>query len=143
MTELARATTFYVTATHAEGACLPLQDYLAAGRPGIAPLHTALADYFGADVGLTVASHAEPTSWPGDALGQLATTWHRTVWQSLFDQLRVGYALAKQEPARYHALAEAARHRMWQYAGVEAVRPRLEAALASLAARRQSLRRAA
>src|SRR5262249_3133162 len=42
MTELARASTYYVNSAHAEGACLPLQDFLAAGRPGIAPVHTAL-----------------------------------------------------------------------------------------------------
>ena len=46
MRELARASTFYVNASRAEGACLPLQDHLAAGRPGIAPACTAMSDYF-------------------------------------------------------------------------------------------------
>ena len=32
MVELARASTYYVNTSHAEGACLPLQDFLAAGR---------------------------------------------------------------------------------------------------------------
>lgn len=137
MVELARASTFYVTATRAEGACLPLQDCLAAGRPGIAPTHTALADYFDSEVGLTVASHPEPTSWPGDPSRQLRTTWHRTVWQSLFEQIRAGYDLAKQQPSRYRALAEAARHRMVGHASAAAVRPRLAAALDSLAASRR------
>lgn len=139
MVELARASTFYVTATHAEGACLPLQDYLAAGRPGIAPVHTSLADYFGRDVGLTVESHPEPTHWPGDSGQELRTTWHRIVWQSLCDQLRASYALAKQEPARYRTLAEAARQRMLKYASAEAVRPRLAAALDSLTGRRSRI----
>jgi hypothetical protein len=141
MRELARASTFYVTATHAEGACLPLQDYLAAGRPGIAPVHTSLADYFDCGVGLRVESHPEPTSWPGAPRPQLRTTWHRIVWQSLCDQFRAGYTLARQEPARYRALAEAARQRMERYASAQAVRPRLLAALGSLTAR--PLKRAA
>jgi glycosyltransferase involved in cell wall biosynthesis len=143
MVELTRASTFYVTATHAEGACLPLQDYLAAGRPGIAPVHTSLADYFSDDVGLTVESHPEPTYWPGDPRQSLRTTWHRTVWQSLCDQFRAGYTLAREEPAQYRALADAARRGMRKYASAEAVRPRLVAALDSVADRSQGSRRAA
>ncbi len=42
---LFRATTFYVNTSRAEGACLPLQQALACGRPAIAPAHTAMADY--------------------------------------------------------------------------------------------------
>src|SRR5207237_7148244 len=42
MVELAQASTYYVNAARAEGSCLPLQHFLAAGRPGIAPGHTAL-----------------------------------------------------------------------------------------------------
>lgn len=131
MVDLARASAFYVTATRAEGACLPLQEFLAAGRPGVAPTHTALADYFGADVGLPVASHPEPTWWPTDPEERLTTTWHRPVWQSLFEQVRAAYALAK-DAARYRSLGEAARVRMWDYASGEAVKPRLAAALDTL-----------
>src|SRR5205807_1595407 len=56
MHELVRGTTYYVTATRAEEAGFPLQSFLASGRPGIAPRHTALADYFDARVGWVVDS---------------------------------------------------------------------------------------
>ncbi len=62
--ELAGAATYYLSTTRAEGNCLPLLNYLAAGRPGISPCHTAVADYFGRDVGFVVESHAEPRCLP-------------------------------------------------------------------------------
>jgi glycosyltransferase involved in cell wall biosynthesis len=129
MVDLARGSTFYLNASHAEGACLPLQDFLAAGRPGIAPVHTALIDYFRDDVGLVVASHPEPTYWPHDPDQRCSTTWHRIVWQDLHDQLRASYALAKQGLARYQALAANGRARIRGYASAEQVWPQLEAAL--------------
>ena len=45
MADLMRVTTFYVNTSKAEGACLPLQQSLAAGRPSIAPDHTSMADF--------------------------------------------------------------------------------------------------
>jgi len=44
MLELARASTYYLNSSRAEGACLPVLDFLASGRPAIAPSHTAIAD---------------------------------------------------------------------------------------------------
>src|SRR5262249_44919316 len=58
--ELAAGTTYFVTASRPKGVCLPLQEFLAAGRPAIAPCHTGLADCFGPDAGFVVASHPEP-----------------------------------------------------------------------------------
>ncbi len=52
MGELMRVTTYYVNTSKAEGACLPLQQSLAAGRPSIAPNHTAMADFMTTVVGL-------------------------------------------------------------------------------------------
>src|SRR5262249_13342437 len=46
MLNLARASTYYLTTTRAEGCCLPLPNYLAAGRPGVTPCHSAIGDYF-------------------------------------------------------------------------------------------------
>jgi glycosyltransferase involved in cell wall biosynthesis len=132
MLALTRASTYYVSASRAEGACLPLQDALAAGRPGIAPVHTAFADYFDYRVGFVVASHSEPTWWPLDPEKRLTTSWHRVVWQSLFEQFRTSYQVAKQDGAHYRALAEAGRARMRGHAAVEHVRPLLYEALERL-----------
>lgn len=158
MVELARASTYYVNAARAEGACLPLQDFLAAGRPGIAPTHTAMAEYFDPEVGFVVASHREPAYWPHDPerriistwqrlyLGlhslylpvevtehRYTTSWNRLVWQSLFEQFQAAYTCAKEQTKRYPELAQAGRQRMVGFASAEAVWPRLEAALNQVA----------
>src|SRR5262249_5522930 len=66
MLALCRASTYYLTTTHAEGNCLPVMNYLAAGRPVVSTCHTALSDYFTDDVGFVLESHPEPAIWPHD-----------------------------------------------------------------------------
>src|SRR5262249_47627854 len=112
MVELAGASTYYVTAARAEGACLPLQDFLAAGRPRVAPGPTALAEYFDSRVGLEVDSPPEPASWPHDPDKRCTTSWHRIVWQSLHDQFKAGYELARRQPEQFQVLAARGRERM-------------------------------
>jgi glycosyltransferase involved in cell wall biosynthesis len=129
---LVRASTYYLTTTRAEGNCLPLMNYLAAGRPGIAPCHTALADYFGADIGLTIPWHAEPAAWPQDNRVRLKTTWARLDWPSLVERLRESYALARCYRPAYDAWADRARQRLRERASVESVQTQLHAALAYL-----------
>lgn len=133
MFELARATTFYLTTTRAEGNCLPLMNYLAAGRPGVAPSHTAIADYFDSDVGFVVESHPEPCTWPQDTRHCWRSTWHRLVWTSLVEQLRCSYQMAKNDQAAYEAMAAAARERMTRWSHPESVWPHLRSAIELLA----------
>ena len=133
MAELARGSTYYLNSSRAEGACLPLQDFLAAGRPAVAPRHTAMADYFGEHAGFIVDSHPEPAAWPQDADGRCTTTWHRLVWTSLRDQIRESYEIARHRPREYARLAEGARAHMAARTGAEPVWTRLAAALDSVA----------
>jgi len=133
MTHLARGTTYYLNSSRAEGACLPLQDFLAAGRPAIAPRHSAIADYFSGDAGFVVESHPEPASWPQDPEGRCTTTWHRLVWPSLHDAIRESYSVAKSDRARYDARSANARASMIKRAGSEAVWPVVKSALDSVA----------
>src|SRR5262249_16941952 len=129
MLDLARGSTYYLNTSHAEGACLPLQDFLAAGRPGVAPNHTALADYFTDAVGSVVPPPPEPTFWPHDPDQRCTTTWHRLVWQALHYQLRASYTVAKQYEGQYRRLANRGRSRMTEFASAAQVWPRLAAAL--------------
>ena len=129
MFELTRGTTYYVNTTRAEGSCLPLQDYLAAGRPGIAPTHTAMADYFDGGVGFPLASSPEPAVWPHDPLQRFATSWHRLDWQTWVEQLRTSFELAQASPRKYGALGDQARQRMDNYASTAKVWPILKRAL--------------
>ena len=133
MLRLTQASTYYLTTTRAEGNCLPLMDYLAAGRPGISPSHTAIGDYFDADIGFVVDSHPEPGSWPQDTRHRWRTSWHRLVWPSLVEQIRRSYEIAKKNPAAYETLASSAQERMFRWAHPEAVWPQLRSAMKLLA----------
>ncbi len=129
MLQLARVSTYYLTTTRAEGNCLPLMNYLAAGRPGVSPAHTAIADYFDSRVGFVVESHPEPAAWPQDSLLRWRSSWHRLVWPSLVEQIRRSYELAKHDRAAYQALAAAGREKMRQWAHPDAVWRRLQSAM--------------
>lgn len=139
--ELAEASTYYLHTTKAEGNCLPLMNYMAAGRPGISPVHSAISDYFDRTVGLAVESHPEPCAWPHDRRLRIRTTWNRLVWPSLVAQIRASYEIAKQDRAAYDAFATRSRERMRLWASPEQVWRRLEAALDAAAAG-QELRQA-
>ncbi|MHB1423432.1 MAG: glycosyltransferase [Gemmataceae bacterium] len=130
--ELTRASTYYVNTSRAEGSCLPLQNFMAAGRPALAPPHTGMADSIDEQCGFTLESHPEPAPWPQEIGGGYRTTWHRLVWQSLHDRLRASYETAKLNGSHYPKLAERARGRMRELAGADAVWPRLSAALNSV-----------
>lgn len=129
LVELARASTFYVNTSRAEGSCLPLQNFMAAGRPAVAPPHTGMADSLDPHCGFLIESHPEPAGWPQEVGGGYRTTWHRLVWQSLHDQLRASYAAAKNGVPSYSALAERARQRMHSLVSADRVAPKLTAAL--------------
>lgn len=129
LVELTRASTYYLNTSRAEGSCLPLQSFMAAGRPALAPPHTGMADSLDDQCGFTLDSHPEPAGWPQEIDGGYRTTWHRLVWQSLHDRLRVSYETAKNNFARYQTMAARSRERMRQLVGVESVEPLLIAAL--------------
>lgn len=132
MLELCRASTFYVQATKAEGNCLPLMNYLAAGRPGISPDHSSMGDYFGPESGFVVESHPEPAAWPHDRRLRHRTTWARIVWTSLRDRIAEAHRLAKESPREYSALTITCRESMRSWAGKAAVAERLDAALGQI-----------
>jgi hypothetical protein len=132
MLQLCAATTFYLQATKAEGNCLPLMNYLAAGRPGISPDHSSMGDYFSGRSGFVVESHPEPAAWPHEQRLRLRTSWGRIVWTSLRDQIRASYRMATEDTAAYEALSATCRADMWVWASTTAVTRRLEAALATL-----------
>jgi hypothetical protein len=134
--ELARASTYYLTTTHAEGCCLPLLNYLAAGRPGVSPSHSAISDYFDPEIGFVIHSSHERAIWPQDRRIRFKTMWHRLVWPSVVEQIRAGYELARNQRAGYEQLADKARQRMTHWVETEAVWTRLRQALDQLDWRR-------
>jgi glycosyltransferase involved in cell wall biosynthesis len=144
LVQLTAASTYYLNTSHAEGSCLPLQSFMAAGRPAVAPANSGMADSLDDHCGFAVESHPEPARSPIDPDGGLTTRWHRLVWQSLHDQLRASYRVAREAPAQYRAIATAARQRMAGLASREAVAPLLAAALdAAMARASEPIRRQA
>jgi glycosyltransferase involved in cell wall biosynthesis len=132
MAELMRVSTFYVNTSRAEGACLPLQQSLAAGRPSIAPDHTSMADFMDEQVGFVIRTHPEPTYWPHDPDMKIETYWNRMVWSDLRDHFLASAELVDNDPARYQEMAELARARMTRYASREVVEIALRNALAQI-----------
>ncbi len=129
MLQLCEATTYYVQSTKAEGNCLPLMNYLAAGRPAVSPDHSSMSDYFSSRSGFVVESHQEPAAWPHDRRLRLRTSWARIVWTSLRDQIAASHRLVRGRPGEYTALAESCRTAMRTWAGRAEVTERLDAAL--------------
>src|SRR5262249_41900058 len=133
MLDLTRASTFYVNASRAEGSCMPLQNFLAAGRPGIAPAHSGIVDYFDDHIGFPVDSQPEPAAFPHDPDKRLLTSWQRIVWTSLRDQLQAGYDFVRSGYEEYRAMASRARASMSDYAGHHTIRSKLNDAFEELA----------
>lgn len=129
LVELTRGSTYYVNTSRAEGSCLPLQNFMAAGRTPLAPPHTGMADSLDDQCAFLLASHPEPAPWPQEIGGGYRTTWHRLVWKSLHDQLRTSYDVATGNRMHYQTMAQRARERMNGLTNAEAVWPRLAAAL--------------
>jgi glycosyltransferase involved in cell wall biosynthesis len=129
--DLTRLSTYYVSASRTAGCCLAAQEFLAAGRPVVAPAHSALGEILNFDVGFPVESYPEPASWPHDPPQRLRTTRHRIVWQSLQEQIWASYVAVRDE-GFHAAMAERGRARMRSSASVEQVRPLLRRALAPL-----------
>ena len=75
--ELAALSTYAVNTSHGEGQCLPLMEYMSAGKPAIAPAHTAMADYINSNNAFILASDVEPTIWPHDPREAMRTRRHR------------------------------------------------------------------
>ncbi|CAI8874587.1 MULTISPECIES: glycosyltransferase [unclassified Pseudomonas] len=121
------AASFYVNASRCEGLCLPLMEFMSCARPVIAPNHTAMGDYIDERVAFIVKSSREPTIWPEDARILYRTLRHRPDWGSLKTAYEDSYAMAKNHPEAYLAMAAAAAERMREYCGFTPVQQRAEA----------------
>jgi hypothetical protein len=104
-------------------------EFLASGKPAIAPAHTAMADYLGSPLAFVLRTCLEPACWPHDPTGMLRTHKHRLDWQSLSEAFRESYDVAKENPERYRSMSREAYRKMREFASVEQVVGPLEAFL--------------
>ena len=119
------AASFYVNASRCEGLCLPLMEFMASGKPVIAPNHTAMQDYIDETVAFVVKSSEELTIWPQDKRIVYRTLRHRPDWGSLKTAYQDSYKMAKERPEAYQAMSRAAVERMRDYCAFTPVQKRL------------------
>jgi glycosyltransferase involved in cell wall biosynthesis len=110
--DLAAASHFSVNTSHGEGQCLPLMEYMSAGKPALAPAHSAMADYLDETNGFLISSDLEPTIWPHDPRLSFRTRRHRIDFDSVAAAYRDSYHSVTADPARYAAMARAAHERL-------------------------------
>lgn len=126
---LIRASAFAVNASHGEGQCLPLMEFLSCGKPAVSPRHSAMVDYIDEQVGFVVDSWLDSTAWSHDPRLAYRTRRHQIDWASLRDAYRAAYECAKTNPEDYQRLARNAIERMRGHCSREAARNRLSAFL--------------
>jgi glycosyltransferase involved in cell wall biosynthesis len=128
--DLAAASHYALNTSHGEGQCLPLMEYMSAGKPAITPLHTSMEDYVTAQNAFIVKSHHEPTAWPHDPRQLYKTRRHRIDFESLLAALRDSYDTAKADPARYARMAQAAHEDLRVHCSRAVIKSRLTGFLA-------------
>lgn len=109
---LIRASAFAVNASHGEGQCLPLMEFLSCGKPAIAPRHSAMLDYIDDEVAFVVDSWKDASAWSHDPRLAYRTCRHQLDWASLVRAYRAAYQCAKHEPDRYQRMSATAIERM-------------------------------
>lgn len=132
--DLVRATAYVVNSAHAEGQCLPLMEFMSAGKPAIAPNHTAMADYITSDNAFIVESHREPAAWPQDPRMVFRCTRYRIEWSTLVAAYRSSWQLINEEPTAYREMSRAARAMLREHCSYDVIEERLGAALSQIAA---------
>ena len=126
---LLRLTSYAVNASTNEGQCLPLMEFMSAGRPAVTPSHTAMLDYVTEQNSFVVRSTLRPYNWPHDPRAAV-TTYHNCVSiQDLIRAYRESYRVAKQEPDRYAAMSRAATASLRDFCSTAVVTQRLAEAL--------------
>jgi glycosyltransferase involved in cell wall biosynthesis len=118
---LITSSTYYVNASHCEGLCLPLMEFLSAGVPAVSPDHTAMADYINDDLAFRVSSSVEQNVWPNDPRDLFRALRYRINWESLRDAYAESYRVAMMDPGHYRKMSLNAREQMRSTASIEVV----------------------
>lgn len=123
--QLVKGTHYAVNSSYGEGQCLPLMEFMSAGKPAIAPIHTAMADYVDERNAFIVKSSREWTHWPHDPRSLKRTFRYRINWQSLREGYTESYRVATSEWPRYLAMSEHAKSRLRDHCGEAGIEFRL------------------
>jgi glycosyltransferase involved in cell wall biosynthesis len=127
------AATYYVNTSFCEGLCLPLMEFLSAGKPAVAPNHTAMADYITPNLAFMLRGSLEHNVWPHDPRDLFSTMRYRLNWETITAAYAASFQIATANDGAYAAMSAAASQRMQKFCGIEPVTAQLALALASLA----------
>ncbi len=132
------ATSFTVNSSHGEGQCLPLMEFMAAGRPAIAPRHTAMVDYVSDGNAFVVEAHQRPAFWPHDQRQASRCLRYDVVFASLVRRYRESFAVARDEPQRYARMSQAATQALLGFCSDQVVAERFGQVLDTVARKGQT-----
>jgi len=118
---LVDATSYCVNTSLCEGQCLPLTEYMSAGRPAVAPAHTAMLDYLSPENAFVVRSGPRPAAWPQDERRAQRARNHLISFADLVRQYLESYHVARDEPSRYAAKSLAAVNALRTYCSEDVV----------------------
>ncbi|MGN8274875.1 glycosyltransferase [Pseudomonas sp. SMN5] len=135
---LVEATRYVVNSSYGEGQCLPLMEFMSCGRPAIAPLNTAMADYIDHDNAFVVDSTEELTAWPHDPRAAYRTLRYVTDWDSLCSAFHASYDVAKNDPERYRRMSAHAVRSLKTFCSQANAEQRLHTFFQQLSERRRS-----
>jgi glycosyltransferase involved in cell wall biosynthesis len=123
--QLLGATTYYVNASEREDLCLSMMEFMACGRPPIAPSHTAIKDYIDSESAFVLQCSGQRKILPYDTQNKSNVRSYRLNWESLLTAYRESYKVAKAEPGRYAAMSRAAAQRIHDIASDELIGEKL------------------
>jgi len=130
--QLVANSTYVVNTAHGEGQCLPLMEFMSAGKPAVAPDHSAMADYIDASNAFVVRSSEEWTHWPHDPRLVLRAFRYRINWESLRDAYLASWRVATGQPAEYLRMSRQAHQTLRQHCGRKAIAAQLKQFLEKL-----------
>jgi hypothetical protein len=118
-------TSYAVNGSFGEGQCLPLLDFVSAGRPSVAPAHTAMLDYVSPENSFVIESRPRITHWPHDERAAKRCMQQQISFTSLVRQYRESYRVARDAPEQYARMAAAAVESLRGFCSDEVVLERL------------------
>jgi hypothetical protein len=129
--QLIAATNYVVNSSYGEGQCLPLMEFMSAGVPALAPVHSAMSDYVSPKSGFPLDSSAEWTHWPHDPRILLKTMRFRLNWQSLKEAYIDSFELINNNREQYAALQQGAKDSLYKYCSLQESTKKLSVFLSS------------
>lgn len=118
--------TYAINTSHGEGQCLPLMEYMSAGKPAVTPAHTGMGDYVRAENAFVVRSTLEPCHWPQDPREAYRTRRHRIDFESLVQAYADSFRVATADAQTYRRMAQAAHHDLQAHCSRATILARLQ-----------------